>query len=180
MKTSTDMVNKKSVSKVKGAKGARVEKNSAPVTQMTAGNVLLILRIRGIRSMAPRTKKTLEFMRLNKPHHCIISQDTPYLKGMINLVKDYVAFGPITEQTIAKILNSKGELNGHKISKTMTAEQIAKISKEIFSGKKTKDFVNPVFRLHPPRKGYKDIKRPYPLGDLGRRDDLDNFILRLL
>ena len=54
MKTSTNTITKKSDPKVKGAK---VEKVSGPVTKSSVGNILLILRIRGIRSMAPRTKK---------------------------------------------------------------------------------------------------------------------------
>ena len=54
------------------------------------------------------------------------------------------------------------------------------IAQEIFAGKKTKEFANPVFRLHPPRKGYKNIKLAYPKGDLGKRDDMDSFILRMI
>ena len=42
--------------------------------------------------------------------------------------------------------------------------------------------VKPVFRLHPPRKGYEGIKRPYSLGGaLGNRgDDINELLNRMI
>ena len=35
-------------------------------------------------------------------------------------------------------------------------------------------------RLHPPRKGYKTIKKPAPEGDLGKREDMNLLLKRMM
>ena len=37
--------------------------------------------------------------------------------------------------------------------------------------------IRPVFRLGPPRKGFKSIRLPYPRGDLGNRKEKINDLL---
>jgi hypothetical protein len=53
------------------------------------------------------------------------------------------------------------------------------MAKEIFSGKTPAD-LDKVFRLHPPRRGYKNIKLHYPKGDIGKRDSMDDLIKRMI
>ncbi len=141
---------------------------------------LAVLRIRGKRKLRPQVHKTLELLRLERPNHCVLVEDTPQNKGMLVRVKDYVAYGPVDEETIYRLLHKRGR-KGRNLLRTMLKEEdIKKAAKEISSGKAVKEYANPVLRLRPPSKGYKDIKRAYPMGDLGKRDDMDALLRRMV
>jgi large subunit ribosomal protein L30 len=99
---------------------------------------------------------------------------------MITKVKDYVAYGPVDEQMIFRLLLKRGRKGRSSLREVMKEADIKKAAAEISSGKKTKDFANPVFRLRPPSRGYKDIKRAYPEGDLGKRDDMVSLLSRMV
>ena len=60
-----------------------------------------------------------------------------------------------------------------------STDELKKVAKDIFEGAPMKKYMDPVFRLHPPRKGLKNIKKAYPMGALGKRDDMDEFIKRM-
>lgn len=138
------------------------------------------MRIRGRRKIRAEFEDTLRMLRLERPNHCVILDDTPQNMGMIAKVKDYVAYGPVDEQIILKLLAKRGRKGRNSLSQVMKPDELKKAASEIFGGKKTKDFANPVFRLRPPSKGYKDIKRPYPEGDLGKRDDMVSLLSRMV
>ena len=44
---------------------------------------LAVLRIRGIRKLRPQVRRTLELLRLERPNHCVLVDDTPQTKGML-------------------------------------------------------------------------------------------------
>lgn len=134
---------------------------------------IAIIRIRGIRNMKPRLMRTLEMLRLHRPNHCVIYEDTPQVMGMIQVIKDYVAYGSVSQEILQKLIEKRGEKGENRVDAKKTLEEMAK-------GKKMKDLIDPVFRLHPPRKGYKDIKSAYPVGDLGKRPDMDSLIKRMM
>lgn len=141
---------------------------------------IAVLRIRGRRKMGPRVKRTLEFLRLERPNHCVLVEDSPQNKGMLERVKDYVAYGPVAEETVYRLLQERGRKGRNLLRSILKDEELRKTAKEIFSGKRTKEYANPVFRLSPPSKGYRDIKMAYPAGDLGRRDDMDVLLRRMM
>ena len=138
---------------------------------------LAVIRIRGIRSMDPKIKATLDYLRLHKPSHCVII-NADQSTGAIVKIKDYVAYGSINEETLAKLLNKRGEKGG-KLLRELKADT-KKIAKDIIGGKSLSEFADPVFRLHPPRGGYKNIKKSYPIGDLGKRDDINELLVRMM
>lgn len=141
---------------------------------------LAVLRIRGRRKLRPQACRTLELLRLERPNHCVLMDDSPQNKGMLEVVKDYVAYGPVDEETIYRLLHKRGRKGRKMLRTTLKEEELKKTAKEIFSGKKTKEHANPVFRLRPPSKGYKNIKMAYPMGDLGKRDDMDSLLRRMM
>jgi len=142
---------------------------------------IAIVRIRGRRSLDPDIKKTLEILCLYRTNQCVIMEDTPSLRGMLQLCKDYVAFGSVKEETIAALMQKRGEKGSRMLSEIMESGEIAQAAKKIAHGEKVKNFADRVFRLHPPRKGFADIKRPASLGgDLGPRDDMDDLIKRMM
>lgn len=143
-------------------------------------DVIGIVRIRGVRSMKPKSKKVLELLKLERPNHCVIYHVTPQNMGMVNIVKDYVAYGPISEQALVALLEKRGEKGSKMLNEVMKLEEMKAAAKAIFGGKKLAEFADPVFRLHPPRSGYKNIKMAFPLGDLGKRPDMDVLLKRMM
>lgn len=142
--------------------------------------MLAIIRVRGIRSVKPRIKKTMELLRLHKPNHCVLLPATPPVLGMLIVAKDYVAYGKVKEETVVKLLGKRGMQGAKLLREIKKDSELGSIAKDLFSGKKASELFDPVFRLHPPRSGYKDIKSPYPKGDLGERADMDLFLVRMM
>ena len=142
---------------------------------------LAIIRIRGVRNMLPKVKDTLEMLALHRTNQCVVKDDTPSIRGMLQLCKDYVAFGPINEETLTALLRKRGEKGGRMLSEIMEKEEISEAAKKIMQGAKVDDFADKVFRLHPPRKGFRDIKRPASHGgDLGLRNDMDSLVRKMM
>lgn len=141
---------------------------------------LAVVRVRGKRKIKPNIHKTLELLRLERPNHCILLDDSATNMGMLKIVKDYVTYGPIDEETISKLLYKRGRKGRQFLRSVSKPEEIKKAANEIFSGKKTIDYANPVFRLRPPSKGYKNIKATYPEGDLGKRDEMNSLLKRMI
>ncbi len=140
---------------------------------MSKTEKIAVIRVRGIRSMDPKIKLALEYLKLHKPNHCVVLDATPQNLGAIKKIRDYVTYGAIDEQTFEKLLYKRGEKGGKLLRNT--GADIKKVAKEVSDEK-----VDPVFRLHPPRSGYKDIKNHYPRGDLGKRDNINELIRRMI
>jgi 50S ribosomal protein L30P, archaeal len=133
----------------------------------------VIIRLKGGVNTRPEIKDTLRMLRLNQINHAVVVEDTPNYLGMIKVVKDYVAYGKIEADTLATILENRGRLVGgdrltdEYVSKNSSYKSIKDFAAAVISGKaKLKDMpeLNPVFRMHPPRKGHAGIKRTYQQG----------------
>tara|TARA_Y100000034_G_scaffold41527_1_gene51079 strand:+ start:262 stop:612 length:351 start_codon:yes stop_codon:yes gene_type:complete len=70
---------------------------------------IAVIRIRGMINVNQKASRTLELLKLNKKHACAIVNDTPSLRGMMNIVKDFVTWGEISEDTIKLLNDKKGE-----------------------------------------------------------------------
>jgi large subunit ribosomal protein L30 len=142
--------------------------------------LMVVVRIRGIRNIKPRIKRTLELLRIEKPNHCVVVDTSPQTMGMLNLVKDYVAYGQVTEDTLFSLLQKRGEKGSKRLANTMSEAELKGIVKSVMNGAPVRDYADPVFRLHPPKRGLKNIKLAYPLGELGARDDINSLIKRMV
>jgi large subunit ribosomal protein L30 len=101
--------------------------------------------------------------------------------GMIDTVKDYITYGELSKESVASLLMEKGRLAGNKkltneYAKEAGYKSLEDLAAEIASGKAEYwklPRIQPVFRLHPPTKGYKGkIKRGYGAGgELGYRGE---------
>lgn len=132
-----------------------------------------IIRLKGSVNTKPQIKDTMRMLRLNQVNHCVVVPDTPNYRGMIQIVKDYVAYGPIDANTLATILENRGKLVGGDkltdefVAKNSSFKSIKEFAEAVASGKaKLADMpnLNVVFRLHPPRKGHAGIKRTFQQG----------------
>jgi len=149
------------------------------------------IRVRGTVNVNPDIKKTLKLLNLTKTNHCVIVDESPVTKGMLNVAKDYVTWGEVEKDVLLKLITSRGRLEGNKqltdeYIKTATSYgSISKLSEAIIDNKyKYKEIPNvkPIFRLNPPRKGYEGIKRSYKnKGALGYRGkDINKLIERMI
>ncbi|NYZ74451.1 uL30 family ribosomal protein [Candidatus Micrarchaeota archaeon] len=141
---------------------------------------LAVVRIRGVRKIAPRIKKTMELLKLEKPNHCVLVEDSPQMLGMLGKAKDYVTYGPVDEGTVLALLKKRGRKGQELLRTVMDEDNLKKAAKEIASGKKTADYAHPVFRLSPPSKGYGNIRAAYPNGELGKRTDMAPLLKRMM
>lgn len=151
--------------------------------------MIAIVRVRGTVNVKPDIKMTMQMLRLFSPNNMVIVPDSQ--AKMVEKIKDYVTYGNISEDVFAKVLEKRGRIGGGKklsqeALKAMNVSNFSELAKNILTGKSSlKGFgIQPVFRLHPPRKGYdrKGIKMPFALGGaLGnRKEEISGLVLRMI
>ena len=153
--------------------------------------VFAVIRVRGTVNVDPDIKHTLKLLRLTKVNHCVLIEENNVMKGMLQVIKDYVTWGEIDNENLSKMIISRGKLKGDKkitddyIKSSTSLNNIEKLSKSIIENKfNYKDIpdVKPLFRLNPPKKGFEGIKRSYKNnGALGYRGkEINNLIERMV
>ena len=150
-----------------------------------------IIRLRGLVGTPEDIEYTLRLLRLTRKFTCVVYPATPSIEGMLRKVKDWVTWGEIDMQTFIELLRTRGRIRGNKpltdeyVKKVLGLNGIEDLAKAVFEGKilfhKLEDYgIKPLFRLHPPRKGFKgSIKKPYSAGgELGYRGPAINELLK--
>ena len=112
-----------------------------------------VVKIRGGVGLKPVVRTTLELLGLKRNHTVAITGTSDDFKGMIHKIKDYVAWGEVSKDTLKKLEELKAE--GDKVKR---------------------------YRLHPPRGGFRrTTKRPRPDGELGYRGaEINKLIERMI
>lgn len=141
--------------------------------------MIAIVRIRGEINVERSIKETLKRLRLMKKYSCvIIAKPKKEQIGMIKKVKDFVAYGEISEEMLSKLLEARGKAinNAKKVD-------FKSAVKDFVAGKKLEELnIKPFFRLHPPRKGI-ESKKHFGVGKgvLGNnKEKINNLIERML
>lgn len=137
------------------------------------------VRVRGTVNVKPDIKRTLQLLNLTRTNHCVILEEKPSIKGMLQVAKDYITWGEIEKDLLSKLITSRGKREGDKeltddyIKSATSYDSVDKLSQAIIDNKfKYKEIPNvkPIFRLNPPKKGYESIKRSFTKkGTLGYR-----------
>lgn len=154
----------------------------------TERKCLAVIRVRGVSDIFREVKETLNMLHLTRNCHATLIDDRPSYVGMLNKAKDYVSWGEISKENIALLLRERGRLAGNKKlteeyvkeigygSLDELAEAIHKLEVEYSRLPKIK----PVFRLHPPKKGFKGkVKRSYVAGGVtGYRGEAINDLIK--
>lgn len=142
--------------------------------------MIAAIRIRGRTGIKKDISDTLDMLRLTRINHAVLIEKNPSYKGMLQKAKDYITWGEVDQETVLKLLSKRGKIAGNvKLTEGYLKENTDFSSVEelsgalLDSGAKLEDIgVKPVFRLHPPRKGYEDIKKTFrESGSLGYRGD---------
>ncbi len=142
----------------------------------------VIVRIRSGIGKKPDAKKTLESLSLNAVNNCTILNDNKIHKNMLQKAKDYTTWGEIEKETLKAMLSKWGRTKDNK--KLGENAKLDEIVEMLFTDKSTmKELgLKQTIRLHPPRKGYEGIKRPFTMkGALGNRNkDMEKLIKRMI
>jgi large subunit ribosomal protein L30 len=148
-----------------------------------------LIRLRGSINVRPEIKYTLALLRLHRVNHCVVVEENAYYTGMIRKVKDYIAWGGISEDMLELLFQKRGRLEGGKrltdeyIRENTPFGSMQELAHALYEGKtEMKELmsfkIKPVFRLHPPRKGHEGIKRGVKEGgELGYHGDKINELL---
>jgi len=100
-----------------------------------------VVRIRSGSRTDSSILDTLQMLRLHKKFTCVILDKTPAVTGMLDVAKDFIAYGEVDAETIKLLEEKRGQKNSE--------------------GKLRKDF-----HLAPPRGGFerKGVKRSFAQG----------------
>jgi len=151
-------------------------------------SLLAVIRIRGQPDRRPEERTALELLRLHRVYNCVLVPDTPSMRGTLKTVEYTVTYGEIDKETLKKLIEKRGELKGHKrvtleYLKSLGFDSFDTLAEALLEGKITlKDLPDfkPVFRLHPPKGGFKgSVKKHFSEGgELGYRGPKINELLR--
>ncbi len=151
------------------------------------GSCLAIIRIRGSVGIDKELEYVFKLAHLTRKNHAVLVECTPSNLGSARKVKDYATWGEVTADTISLLLEKRGMLEGGKkltedyVKEVLGYPSIKELSKEIHDlkvGMKELPKVKPIFRLHPPTKGFHgSTKKPYPEGELGYRGEAINQLI---
>ena len=157
---------------------------------MAEKKIIAIIRLRGTSGLKPDVEYTLRLLRLTRRYTMsIYPSDTPGLKGMLQKVKDWVTWGEISIDTLKKTLQKRGRAPGNKklteeyLKEVLGINSIDELAEKIYNGEillhKIEDKIKPIFRLTPPKKGFKKtIRKPYADGgELGYRGSAINELI---
>ncbi|MDR3206610.1 MAG: 50S ribosomal protein L30 [Candidatus Methanoplasma sp.] len=150
-----------------------------------------VVRVRGQPEVNRDIEHTMGLLGLTRVNHCVVVPENPSTKGMLQMVKDYCTWGEVNAETLTAMIKVRGRLSGDKEvtddhlkenSEFATVEDLVKGILENDYRLRDVEKAKPVFRLHPPIKGYEGNKRSYTAGGaLGYRGEaINDLINRML
>ncbi|HVP26175.1 MAG TPA: 50S ribosomal protein L30 [Candidatus Bathyarchaeia archaeon] len=152
---------------------------------------LAVVRVRGTVRGSLEARETLNMLNLPRNNYAVLVDDSPSFLGMLKAAQSFVTWGEVSKETVNMLIKGKGRLVGNKI---LTEEYLQKIGyksleelAESVQNCKAKYWklpnIQPVFRLHPPTKGFKGkVKKSFAAGgELGYRGEkINELINRML
>ena len=127
-------------------------------------------------------------LHLTRNNHAVLIDDRPPFLGMLKTAQNFTTWGEASKEIVHMLITKKGRLAGNK---KLTDEYVqiagfkslAELVEAIFNcGVEYRKLPNvqPVFKLHPPSKGFKGkIKKSYGMGgELGYRGEKINELIK--
>ena len=149
---------------------------------------LVAVRIRGLSDISQEVKDTLSMLRLTRNCHATLLDDRPAYNGMLRKSKSCLTWGEVSQENIALLLKKRGRLVGDKnltdeSAKELGYKSLDDLAEAIFNVDvefSSLPEVKPVFRLRPPKKGFKGkVKKSYAAGgEAGYRGEAINDLLK--
>lgn len=143
----------------------------------------VVVRVRGSVNTTKDVSATLSRLRLLKVNSSTLVRLTPSVEGMLRRAKDYVFWGRMDKNTLRLLLLKRGRLPGNRrlsdenVSKYTGYGTLEELVEAVWLSSSPSEAikpVKPVFRLTPPKGGFKrSVKKPVKkggvLGDWGSR-----------
>jgi len=149
---------------------------------------LAVIRVRGVSDVFREIEETLRMLHLTRNCHATLIDDRPSYLGMLHKAKNYVTWGEVSKEIVVLLLRERGRIVGNK---KLTDEYIREVGYKSLDDlaeavQKTEVEYNslpnikPVFRLHPPKKGFKGkVKKSYTAGGVtGHRGETINDLIK--
>jgi len=134
--------------------------------------MILIIRISGMVKVPKNVEEALYRLRLRRKYSAVLLEDNNLNRKLLKKIRDYIAYGLISEEMLEKLIKVRGKsIGGKKIN-----------AKDIISGLEKKKLeslgMKPFFRLHSPRGGI-ESKKHYGVGKgvLGDNKEKINLLL---
>jgi len=149
---------------------------------------LAVIRVRGLSGVFREIDETLRMLHLTRNCHATLIDDRASYLGMLRKAKDYLVWGEVSREGVALLLGKRGKLVGNKkltekYVQGIGYESIDDLAEAIYELKveyRSLRGVKPLFRLHPPKKGFKGkVKKSYAAGGVtGYRGEVINDLIK--
>ena len=149
---------------------------------------LAVIRVRGVSDIFREAKATLQMLHLTRNCHATLIDDRPSYLGMLRKVQNHMTWGEVSKESVALLLKERGRLTGDrklddKYAQENGYESLDELAEALYELKveyKRLPHVKPVFRLHPPKKGFKGkVKKSYAAGGVtGYRGEAINDLIK--
>lgn len=151
--------------------------------------LIAVVRVRGAVNVTKDVATTLNRLRLLRVNSSTLIRLTPSVEGMLKKAKDYLMWGRIDKSTLRLLLLKRGRLPGDRrlsdenLSKFTRYKSLDELVEAVWAGESPSRVlkpIKPVFRLTPPKGGFRSsVKKPVKKGGvLGDWGDRINIILK--
>ena len=151
---------------------------------------ILAVRLRGTAGDPPDVEKTLESLRLERTFQARLLENNDSITGMLRRVKTIVAWGEVSPDLLEGLLLKRGERDGgveldDGFVRLFGKPSLGDLARSVVSGELGLQALwgpglKPLFRLHPPRGGFKRSLRRAATdgGELGYRGTGINLLVK--
>ncbi len=146
-----------------------------------------LVQIRGEVDMSEGVRDTISMLNLGRVNHCTLVPETETYRGMITKVNDWVAHGTPSDETVALLLETRGQtesgdaLDAEWVDANTDYDSIDALASALVAEETTlrEAGISPTLRLHPPRGGHNGLKHPTKEGgQLGKHttEEIDELL----
>jgi large subunit ribosomal protein L30 len=148
---------------------------------------IVVVKVRGDISAQREAKETLTMLHLTHTNHAVILDSRPAFLGMLQRAQSYVTWGEASKETISMMLTQRGKTGSSKLSDAYAQKvgfkSLDDLADAVFNCKVDYwklDGITPVFKLRPPKKGYKGTtKKSFRAGgEAGYRGEAINALVQ--
>jgi large subunit ribosomal protein L30 len=142
----------------------------------------IVVRVRGGIHSRHDIRQTLAELHLTRANHATVIPEEPSFRGMLMATQGYLTWGEAESETVSELLKGRGQTRaGASIaSGPAGAPPLPELVASVLDrGLARVPTLKPLFRLTPPKGGWKSTKKPFSLGGaLGYRGRAINDLVR--
>ncbi|HTS32578.1 MAG TPA: 50S ribosomal protein L30 [Thermoplasmata archaeon] len=146
----------------------------------------MVVRVRGTIHAKHEIAETLRFLHLTRANHATVLPEVPEYKGMLVRAQGYITWGEADPETVGILLHERGttasgaRVGPETLGKEIHAKDLPELTQSVLAGGLPPVAgLRPLFRLKPPKGGWRSTKKPFGLGGaLGYRGKAINDLVR--